>query len=217
MHLLASLQAAQALLCHLSCLPYTCQIHAHAHMAPGVERLVQIAATHMLIILHVLTHHPLSRPSAKTRVCAAVVILLHMLLMMQGLLFCLLQAWGQTRGLLGGIEVWSRSHRLLCQKADMRLGWREHWPAIASTSACAAVCVKCWMRTALACTANCQQRRSMVVHLSIITYILCPALWQNLMELSLLESAALSFESARLACFACIRLHEGRRLTDSKS
>ena len=73
------------------------------------------------------------------------------------------------------------SHNLPCQKGrekvDMRLGWHEHWPAIASTSACAAVCVKCWMCTTL----------------SSITYTLFPASLQNLIKLNLLDRAQHSF------------------------
>jgi len=135
-----------------------------------------------------------------------VVIRLHVLLIMQGLLFCLLQAWGQTRGLFAGIEVCLLciSHRLQRKKADMHLGWCEHRPAIASASAFAAVCVKCQSCTTLACAANCQQRHSMMVHLSI-TYTLCPALVQNLMELSLLECARYSFVlSGSTSCLHCM-------------
>lgn len=47
MILLASLQAAQALLCQAFCLPYTHRVYAPAHMAPGVESIVQAAAMHV--------------------------------------------------------------------------------------------------------------------------------------------------------------------------
>ena len=72
----------------------------------------------MHIGVHMPTHHPLLHPSARRGVCVAVVILLHMLLALQGLLLCLLQALGQTRGLLAGIEVCSLRiiHRLQAPK-----------------------------------------------------------------------------------------------------
>ena len=44
MHLSATHQAAQALLCQASCLPYMHHAYADAYMAPGVESLVQAAA-----------------------------------------------------------------------------------------------------------------------------------------------------------------------------
>ncbi len=134
MHLSASLQAAQALLCQASCLPYTRRVYALAHMAPGVESMLQAAATHMHISVHMLTHHPLLQPSARTRVYAAVGIPLHVLLMMQGLLLCLLQAWGQTRGLFAGIEVCllriSGAQNQICILAGMNTGPQLQAPVL---------------------------------------------------------------------------------------
>ncbi len=73
----------------------------------------------MHISLHMLTHHPVLKPPARTKAYAAVMVPFRVLLMMQGLLLCLLQAWGQTRGLLPGIEV------CLCSSLTLHVGSQD--------------------------------------------------------------------------------------------